>query len=289
MLSQADLACYASKNSGRGRVTVYDPHQLQASAGNNSLQIKEIREIIHQNQIMIVAQSIAPVRVSATTSFYFLSLRFWRNNSEVINEETLRSQLQDPGLQYDLDLRVIKEFFSRFAGTLTCKGFGVTLPISAVGLSSKSLVNELLNALAKYKMPARLLHLSISSEVLSHASTQLNDNLQKLKQAGCKLLISHVNRAPEMLNTVNRQLFDYVVIDSELMVNIHENVMNEMMVSIIHGHAHRLSLRSIAGPAETQAQFDAVSALGIDLMFGESVSPAQPLDSLLSHSYFAIN
>jgi len=289
VLSQADIACYASKNSGRGRVTVYDSQQLQASVGNNSLQISEIREIIHQNQIMIVAQSIAPVRVSATTSFYFLSLRFWRNNAEVINETTLRSQLQDPGLQYDLDQRIIKEFFTRFARTLTSKGFGVTLPISAVGLSSKSLVNELLNALAKHKMPARLLHLSISSEVLSHASTQLNDNLLKLKQAGCKLLISHVNRAPEMLNTVNRNLFDYVMIDSELMVNIHENVMNEMMVSIIHGHAHRLSLRSIAGPAETQAQFDTLSALGIDLMFGESVSPAQPLDLLLSHSYFAIN
>ncbi|WP_299997066.1 diguanylate cyclase [uncultured Cedecea sp.] len=289
VLSQADIACYASKNGGRGRVTVYDPHQLEASVGHSSLQAKEIREMIHQNQIMIVAQSIAPVRVSATTSFYFLSLRFWRNNAEVINEETLRPQLQDPGLQYDLDLRVIKEFFNRFAATLTRKGFGVTLPVSAVGLSSKSLVNELLNALAKHKMPARLLHLSISSEVLSHASAQLNDNLQKLKQAGCKLLISHVNRAPEMLNTVNRQLFDYVMIDSELMVNIHENVMNEMMVSIIHGHAHRLSLRSIAGPAETQEQFDTLSSLGIDLIFGESVSSSLPLDSLLSHSYFAIN
>ena len=289
VLSQADIACYASKNSGRGRVTVYDPHQLQASGANTSLQVKEIREIIHQNQIMIVAQSIAPVRVSVTTSFYFLSLRFWRHNAEVINEQTLRGQLQDPGLQYDLDLRVIKEFFSRFAGQLTCKGFGVSLPISSVGLSSKSLVNELLNALAKYKMPARLLHLASSSEALSHASTQLNDNLQKLKQAGCKLLISQVNRAPEMLNTVNCQLFDYVMIDSELMVNIHENVMNEMMVSIIHGHAHRLSLRSIAGPAETQAQFDTLSSLGIDLIFGGAVSPAQPLDVLLSHSYFAIN
>jgi len=289
VLSQADIACYASKNSGRGRVTVYDPQQFDVSVNDNSLMVQELRDIVHKNQIMIVAQSIAPTRVSATTSFYYLSLRFWRNNSEVIDETTLRSQLQDPGLQYDLDQRVIKEFFSRFASTLTSKGFGVTLPVSAVGLSSKSLVNELLNTLAKHKMPARLLHLSVSSEALAHASTQLNDNLLKLKQAGCQLLISHVNRAPEMLNTVNSNLFDYVMIDSDLMVNIHANVMNEMMVTIIHGHAHRLALRSIAGPAETRQQFDTISALGIDLMFGEAVAPAQPLDLLLSHSYFAIN
>lgn len=289
VLSQADIACYASKNSGRGRVTVYDPQQFPTSVNDSSLTVQELRDIIHKNQVLIVAQSIVPTRVSATTSFYFLSLRFWRNNAEIINEATLRAQLQDPGLQYDLDKRVIKEFFGRFSKALASKGFGVTLPISAVGLSSKSLVNELLNALSIHKMPARLLHLSVSSEALSHASQQLHDNLLKLKQAGCQLLISQVNRAPEMLNSVNRKLFDYVIIDSDLMVNIHENVMNEMMVSIIHGHAHRLSLRSIAGPAETQQQFDTLSALGIDLMFGESVAATQPLDLLLSQSYFAIN
>jgi diguanylate cyclase (GGDEF)-like protein/PAS domain S-box-containing protein len=289
VLSQADIACYASKHSGRGQVTVYDVHQLKTSSDHNSLPHQEIRDIIHQNQLMIVAQSIAPARVSMTTCFYFLSLRFWRNNAEVIDEATLRAQLPDSGLQYDLDQRIIKEFFSRFARTVANKGVGVTLPISAVGLASKSIVNDLLNALAIHKMPAQLLHLSVSSEALAQASTQLNDNLKKLKQAGCQLLLSHVNRAPEMLNTVNRQLFDYVMIDSELMVNIHENVMNEMMVSIIHGHAHRLDLWSIAGPAETQAQFDILSSLGIDLLFGEAVAPAQPLDLLLSQGYFAIN
>lgn len=289
VLSQADIACYASKNSGRGQVTVYDPHQFQTHVGGGSLLTEELRDIVHKNPIIIIAQSIVPTRVSAATSFYFLSLRFCRNNAEVINETALRAQLQDPGLQYDLDKRVIDEFFSRFAKTLTRKGFGVTLPISSVGLASKSLVNELLNTLAIHKMPARLLHLSVSSDALSQASPQMNDNLRKLHKAGCRLLLSHVNRAPEMLNTLNRQLFEYVMIDSDLMVNIHDNVMNEMMVSIIHGHAHRLSLRSIAGPAETQQQFETLSALGIDLMFGEAVATAQPLDVLLSQSYFAIN
>ena len=289
VLSQADIACYASKNNGRGRVTVYDAQEFTAPAVDERMLVQEQRDIIQKNPMMIVAQSIALTRVSAATSFYFLSLRFWRNDSEVINETTFRAQLQNPALQYELDQRVIKEFFSRFAATIIQKGFGFTLPVSVVGLSSKVLVTELLNVLAIHKMPARLLHLSISSEALSHASEQLNENLQRLHQAGCRLLISNVNRAPEMLNSMNSQLFEYVMIDSYLMVNIHDNVMNEMMVSIIHGHAHRMGLRSIAGPAETQPQFDTLSAIGIDLMFGEAVAPAQPLDLLLSQSYFAIN
>lgn len=288
VLSQADIACYASKNSGRGRVTVYDPQQFQAT-DEGSLIIQEQWDIIRNNPIIIVAQSIVPTRVSTTTSFYFLSLRFCRNDHDVINEATFRAQLQDPELLYALDRRVIDELLRRFAAPLTHKGFGVTLPISSLGLSSKTLVDELLDALMTHKMPARLLHLSVSCEALSHASEQLNENLQRLHQAGCRLLISQVNRAPEMLNTLNRQLFDYVMIDADLMVNIHDNVMNEMMVSIIHSHAQRLALRSIAGPAETQPQLNTLSAIGIDLMFGEAVATALPLESLLDESYFAIN
>lgn len=30
VMSQADIACYASKNGGRGRVTIYEPQQVAA-------------------------------------------------------------------------------------------------------------------------------------------------------------------------------------------------------------------------------------------------------------------
>lgn len=289
VLSQADIACYTSKNNGRGQVTVYEAQHERMDAGRSTLSAKEQWDIISLSPVLIVAQAIAPTRVSASTSFYYLSLQLWRNESEVINESILRGQLHDPGLQYALDRRLLNEFFTRFARQVAAKGLGIALPISASGLSDQQFVNQLLHYLAECNMPARLLHLSVSSEALLHASEQMADNLLRLHDAGCRLLISQVNRAPEMLNTENRHLFDYVMIDPELIVNINDNVMNEMLVSIIHGHARRLKMHAIAGPVETDKQFATLAGIGIDLLYGEAVTSAQPLDVLLNESYFAIN
>jgi len=62
-----------------------------------------------------------------------------------------------------------------------------------------------------------------------------------------------------------------------------------MMVTIIHGHAQRLGLRSIAGPADQPLVMDTLSGIGIDLIFGDTIAALQPLDLLLNNSYFAIN
>jgi EAL domain-containing protein (putative c-di-GMP-specific phosphodiesterase class I) len=65
--------------------------------------------------------------------------------------------------------------------------------------------------------------------------------------------------------------------------------MDEMMVTIIQGHAQRLGLKSIAGPTNQPMMMDTLSGIGIDLIFGDTISQPQPLDIMLNTSYFAIN
>ena len=61
------------------------------------------------------------------------------------------------------------------------------------------------------------------------------------------------------------------------------------MVTIIQGHAQRLGLKSIAGPTHQPMMMDTLSGIGIDLIYGDTISQAHPLDLMLNTSYFAIN
>lgn len=61
------------------------------------------------------------------------------------------------------------------------------------------------------------------------------------------------------------------------------------MVTIVQGHAQRLGLKSIAGPTNQPLMMDTLSGIGIDLIFGDTISQPQPLDMMLNTSYFAIN
>jgi len=71
-------------------------------------------------------------------------------------------------------------------------------------------------------------------------------------------------------------MVDYVMLDQDLIANVHGNLMDEMMVTIIQDHAKRLELKTIA-------------RIGIDMVYGDTISQSQPLDLLLNTSYFAIN
>jgi EAL domain-containing protein (putative c-di-GMP-specific phosphodiesterase class I) len=82
---------------------------------------------------------------------------------------------------------------------------------------------------------------------------------------------------------------DYLLLEPELVSNVHGNLMDEMMVTIIQGHAQRLGLKSIAGPTHQPMIMDTLSGIGIDLIYGDTISQAHPLDLMLNTSYFAIN
>ncbi|WP_262234425.1 hypothetical protein, partial [Escherichia coli] len=76
-----------------------------------------------------------------------------------------------------LDRRVFHEFFQQAAKAVASKGISISLPLSVAGLSSATLVNDLLEQLENSPLPPRLLHLIIPAEaILDHA-----ESVQKLR------------------------------------------------------------------------------------------------------------
>jgi len=111
----------------------------------------------------------------------------------------------------------------------------------------------------------------------------------KLRNAGCRVIVSQVGRDMEIFNQLTRQMCDYIMIEPELVTDVHTNLMDEMMVTIIQGHAQRLGLKCIAGPADQALIMDTLSGIGIDMIWGDTIAQTQPLDMLLNQGYFAIN
>jgi diguanylate cyclase len=289
VMSQADIACYASKNNGRGIVTVYEPQQEQIHGSRSMMPLEEQWRMIKDNALLIMARGVASPRIPETSYFWLLSLRLWTSEGDVIEEQAFRAGLTDPELLHALDRRIFTEFFAHHAQAVAAKGLSITLPLSTAGLTSMTLVDELLAKLAHSALPPRLLHLVIDSEAIMRNGHQIENGLRKLRQAGCKIILNHINQDLELFNRLTPQMADYILLDPELVANVQTNLLDEMMVTIIQGHTHRLGMKSIAGPTNTPLMMDALSGIGIDLIYGDTIAQNQPLDLLLNTSYFAIN
>lgn len=152
-------------------------------------------------------------------------------------------------------------------------------------MSSATLVNVLLEQLENSPLPPRLLHLIIPAEaILDHA-----ESVQKLRLAGCRIVLSQVGRDLQIFNSLKANMADYLLLDGELCANVQGKLMDEMLITIIQGHAQRLGMKTIAGPVVLPLVMDTLSGIGVDLIYGDVIADAQPLDLLVNSSYFAIN
>lgn len=289
VMSQADIACYASKNNGRGIVTVYEPQQAQVQHERGTTSLEEQRRMIKDNHLLLIARGVASPRVPETCNFWLLSLRLWTSDGEVMEEQQFRAGLSDPELLRALDRRVFQEFFRQYASAVASKGLGVALPLSIAGLSSQTLVDEVLDLLEQGPMPGRLLHLVIHADAMLREGNAISENLKRLRHAGCRIILSHIGHDLEVFNHLSAHLADYLLLDTELVTHMHGNLLDEMMVTIIQGHAQRLGMKSIAGPTSQPLMMDTLSGIGVDLIYGDIISQPQPLDLMLNSSYFAIN
>ena len=216
---------------------------------------------------------------------WLISLKLWGCEGEIVDEQTFRRSFGDPALNHALDRRVLHEFFQQTAKAIASKGLSIALPLSVAGLSSASLVNELLEQLENNPLPPRLLHLIIPAEaVFDHA-----ESVQKLRLAGCRIVLSQVGRDLQIFNTLKANMADYLLLDGELCASVQGNLMDEMLITIIQGHAQRLGVKTIAGPVVLPLVTDTFSGIGVDLIYGDVIADAQPLDLLVNNSYFAIN
>ena len=285
VMSQADIACYASKNAGRGQVTVYEPQQVTAHSAQAAMSPDDPWMMMKENHLLLIAHGVASPRILETRNLWLISLKLWSRNGEVINELTFRRSFSDPMLNLALDRRVLHEFFQQAANAVASKGLSIALPLSVTGLSNTTLVDELLEQLENSPLQPRLLHLIIPAEtIFDHA-----ENMHKLRLAGCRIVLSQVGRDLQIFNALNANMADYLLLDDELCASVQGNLMDEMLISIIQGHARRLGLKTIAGPVTLPLVMDTLSGIGVDLIYGEVIADAQPLDLLVNSSYFAIN
>ncbi|KEA50554.1 diguanylate cyclase [Mangrovibacter sp. MFB070] len=289
VLSQADIACYASKNSGRGRVSVFEAKKHTNQRKKNQLSAEEQQAIIAHNPVLITARPVASPRIPESCSFYLLGVQLWNNAGDMIEENHFRAALSSTDLHKALDLRMIELFFKEHARRVIVKGFTVALSLSVAGLNSGTVVETLVRLLRETRFPPARLMVIVENQVVGRIDGPVRQGLEQLVDAGCVLALSQVGDDLDIFNQIPRHLFKAILLEQSLVQHVHENLMDEMMVTIIQGHAQRLKLQTIGGPVAQAITMDTLSGIGMDLIFGDSIGPQQPLEVLLNGSYFAIN
>ncbi|WP_213989921.1 diguanylate cyclase [Sodalis sp. dw_96] len=290
VMGQADIACYTAKHSGRGQVILFEPelkHPGLVQQSDPTVNHDRIMAMLQNGDLRIMASPVAPPQTPLSIGFYQLSITPQELQTLGLDEFHQSAQQQDLPLQ--LDHWLVDQILGAYGAAIAKKGMTLAIPLSPAGLMDQKLMDKLL---ARRDFPGcpgvKSLIISLNGAAFMENYPAIEAPLQLLRRRGNKLMLDQFGDNFSSFNKLPAGIIDYIKLPNRFIHSLHNSQMDEMMVTIINGHIHRLNARSIAGPAHLSPVLDKLRLLGIDLAEGASVSRAIPLAVMLDNGYAAI-
>jgi len=284
VLSQADIACYNAKRSGRGRYVVYEQHRLPLAGNHQGLDAAMIDSL----QIELPAWAVAPPNTPQSAFLWLLEVQLLTPDGLLIDETLLRNNLPDEGLRRQLDNKILEAFFQHDVQGLNEKGIAVVLPLSAQALLDADFVQQLCRRFVAAGLSDSRCGFAFPAASVLTQGDRLHSALLQQRQSGCRIVLQHFGRNLDAFNQLCDEWVDCLVLAPELVSNVHNNLMDEMLLTIIQGQASQRNIALLAGPVSVPAVLTTLASLDVDGVWGSAVAERQPLSVLAEARFFAI-
>ncbi|WP_413741360.1 diguanylate cyclase [Sodalis sp. RH15] len=291
VMTQADIACYTAKHSGRGQVILFEPELKHPGLVMQTPAISRDRVVamMKNGELEIMAGPVAPPATPLAVGFYQLSVAVGPQEHRSLAQDVFYQSAQQQDLPLLLDHWLVDQIMEVYGAAIAHKGMTLVIPLSLAGLKDQALLDKLLSRSGSGTSPgANPLIISVSGAAFMENYPAIQAPLQRLRRQGNQLMLDQFGDNFSAFNKLPTGTIDYIKLPNRFVHSLHNSQMDEMMVTIINGHIHRLNARSIAGPAHLPAVLEKLCLLGIDMAEGDSISRAIPLTAVLDSGYAAI-
>jgi diguanylate cyclase (GGDEF)-like protein/PAS domain S-box-containing protein len=277
-LGCADIAMYAAKDRGRGRLAVFEPGMRMAS--NERVEATaELRLAIDEGQLEVHYQPIVALPSRAIRGME--ALVRWRHplRGEVMPAEFI-PLAERTGLIVPLGEFVLREACRQTRAWQLdqgdAEGLTISVNLSATQLEDAGLVGAVRAALLDSGLDPACLTLEITESFLVHDAEATTARLRELKSLGVRLSIDDFGTGYSSLSYLRRFPIDEIKIDKSFVDVLGSSEPGLALAQSIVRLAHNLQLTTVAEGVEQQGQFSRLAAMGCDEAQGYLF--ARPLD-----------
>ena len=290
LISNADQAMYASKTSGRNRLS-YFTQSLHDEAQNRLKLLNDMRSAVENRQFELHFQPIIDLTTGNVSKAEAL-IRWNHPERGMISPAEFIPLAEETGLIVGIGDWVFHEAAAK--AKRWCELFNTVLQIS-VNMSPVQFQSDALNMtdwlayLQALGLEEKHLSIEITEGLLLNASDDVKTKLLRFRDAGIQVAIDDFGVGYSALSYLKRFDIDYLKIDQSFIQNL-ETDQNDLVLSeAIVIMAHKLGLSVIAEGVETEAQRRLLLEIGCDYGQGYLFSrplPASEFEGFLTTSVF---
>lgn len=283
VMSQADVALYSAKDSGRGRVHVYDTQDKQLSRLHDDMDwVHRINDALSRDAFSLVTEKILPINEGQDCHYYELLVRM-ELDGELLGAGQFLPAAERFGLMPQIDRWVIKtmmEFISSLPQEIMSTAM-FSINISGQSLCQEEFLEFVYRSLQRSNVDARVICFEITETVAITNFAVVTRFIQQIHELGGQFALDDFGTGMSSFAYLQELPVDFVKIDGLFVHDLDKNPVHEAMVRSINDICHVLGKRTIAEFVERPVVVERLRDIGVDFMQGHLYGGPKPLADLL--------
>jgi diguanylate cyclase (GGDEF)-like protein len=272
ILRDADLAMYAAKGQGRGRVELFEPAMHDRIQQRLSTEVA-LRNALVEHDLVVAFQPI--VAIADGTPVASEALVRWNRDGAVVMPEDFIPLAEDLGLIVDIGAWVLRSAAQHLASLrLSHPEARIAVNLSARELRHPGMAQLAHEILITENVHPEMIILEVTESALLEPTGSVRRNLAELHDAGFRFAIDDFGTGYSSLASLRQLDVDTLKIDRVFIERLDTDHEAVALVRAIVNMAHALGITVTAEGVERDAQLDVLRSLDCDHAQGFLFGPA---------------
>ena len=250
LMRNADLALYRSKSEGRGRHSFFRREMSDAIENKRSLEA-ELRRALGEDELEVSYQPVVNLANDGVAGA--TAIPGWHHGGQVlISARRLTELAEDAGVAPELGEWVLRQACGH--ATRWPDSVKVSVSVSPLQFSRRSIVENVLQALAQSGLPPRRLELQVPETILLHENRGTLATLHQLRQLGVNIALEDFGVGYASLLSLRTFPFDTVKLDKALIVEAERKDQSRAVLEAVISLCNSLGMATVAKGIDTFEQ-----------------------------------
>ncbi len=278
VLADADLACYAAKESGRNRIHVRHPDDADLNRRRAELHAaSRIRAALAANRFRLLAQEIRPLHGNGINHYEVL-LRLLDEEGQLLTPDRFIPAAERFGLMGEVDRWVVRETFRHLAHM---PGVQLSINLSGLSLQDEGLAAFVAGEFRSLAIdPARICFEITETSAISNLG-RAQAFMGEMKALGFRFALDDFGAGMSSFSYLKNLPVDYLKIDGAFVRDMIQDPIDRAFVEAINRIGQVMGKETIAEFVENDAILGALDRIGVNFAQGYGIARPVPLDSLM--------
>ncbi len=287
LLSAADLACYAAKDSGRDTVHLYRVDDVEIAEKHRQMQwLPRIRDALKNSEFELAVQSVESLADEGDPRIiYEFLLRWPQDDGSMISPGLFIPAAERYDLMRELDGWIIESAFATIPALKAELQFPAeqmfTINLSGQSVCDPALADFIIGMLQRYRVDPRCVCFEVTETVAIANFSVAIEFINRLRELGCRFALDDFGSGLSSFGYLKRLPLDFLKIDGLFVRDMLNDPVDLAMVRTIYDVAKVLKLQTIAEWVEDQKTLDTLKSIGIDYAQGFHISKPVLVSELL--------